>query len=249
MPRGVAARPTQEQKAGCVDAAAGTVENMESVDPREDPHRARSRALTGIVIGGAAVLSIVVSLLFALASRRAPEPLPILGQVPPFSLVASDRAAVSQSDLHGRIWVADFIFTRCSGVCPILTDRMARLQGKLERIEGRSEDTVRLVSFTVDPLHDDPETLQEYAQRFGADARRWVFLTGERHDLYTLIRDGFRLAVVDDAEEAGELITHSDRFVLVDRDLRIRAYYRGTEADAVDQVLRGLQALRAEDRG
>jgi protein SCO1/2 len=222
---------------------------MDSANLSGNRQQVQSRRLTGTLIGGAAVLSIAVSLLFAISSRRGVEPLPILGRVPAFSLIGSDRTTVSEADMRGRIWVADFIFTRCSGVCPILTDRMARLQGKLEGIEADPADAVRLVSFTVDPLHDDPETLQEYAQRFGADERRWIFLTGERANLYSLIRDGFRLAVVDDAEDAAELITHSERFVLVDRDLRIRAYYRGTEADSVDQVLRGVQALRAEVRG
>jgi protein SCO1 len=176
-----------------------------------------------------------------------PPPLPVLGTVPAFALIGSDGAPISSADLRGHIWVADFIFTQCPGVCPRLSEQMAKLQ---QLLPGGTGERLRLVSFSVDPHNDTPEALRAYAHRFHADPRRWLFLTGEHDALYRLIRDGFQLAVAERApEEARDgqgLITHSDRFVLVDDDLRIRAYYHGTDSDVVQQVLRGVAALRAE---
>ena len=111
----------------------------------------------------------------------------------------------------------------------------------------RGDRDVRLVSFRVDPHNDTPEALQAYAGRYGADPQRWTFLTGERDRLYELIGKGFMLAVVerepDGADDSQELITHSDRFVLIDREHRIRGYYHGTERESVDQLLRDLEQL------
>ncbi len=180
-------------------------------------------------------------------TNKGDEPLPVLERVPDFRLVSSNEESISGASFAGKIWVADFIFTRCSGVCPILSARMARIQNALALDE---EDLVHLVSFSVDPNHDTPEVLRAYADRFGAQEGRWTFVTGDRTSLHNLIRDGFRLAVAERAagevQDSDELITHSDRFVLVDRDLRIRAYYRGTEAETVDQILRDIARLRAE---
>jgi len=106
----------------------------------------------------------------------------------------------------------------------------------------------RFVSFSVDPTHDTPEVLREYAGRFSPDAG-WLFVTGERDALYRLIGQGFRLSVAErtpgEGEDSGELITHSDRFVLVDAAGNIRGYYHGIEPESVPALLRDLSALQA----
>jgi protein SCO1/2 len=196
---------------------------------------------------GAVVVVVVAAGLWSLlgsATRSISAQLPVLGEVPRFVLTERSGGTVSDSDLAGEPWVADFIFTQCSGICPILSNRMAELERALRR-EGLA---VRLVSFSVDPARDTPAVLREYADRFGADPGRWLFLTGERAALYRLIGEGFRLSVAERSAEAaaddgGELITHSDRFVLVDGSLRIRGYYHGTEPDAVERVLEDLGRL------
>ena len=172
--------------------------------------------------------------------------LPLMGTVPSFSLVSSSGQPLSQASLSGHIWIADFVFTQCPGMCPLLSAQMAKLQGALAR-QGLE---ARLVSFSVDPANDTPAALQAYAERFHADAARWLFVTGEHDALHRLIGDGFHLAVAeraasDNADGEG-LITHSDRFVLVDADLQIRGYYHGTEEESVQRLLKDVQTLRAD---
>jgi protein SCO1/2 len=176
--------------------------------------------------------------------RPGPE-LPVLGSVPEFALTASSGRPVSQASLAGSVWVADFIFTTCPGMCPVLSAQMARVQQALGQNAGSA---VRLVSFSVDPQTDTPEVLRTYAQRFGADPQRWWFLTGQRDALYALIQNGFHLAVAgrsDNSDNEG-LITHSDRFVLIDRKLQIRGYYHGMDDDDVQRLLHDVETLQRE---
>jgi protein SCO1/2 len=207
----------------------------------------RPRRVNSLAVIGAAVVIAVIGWWVLHHGIATSARLPGLGSVPAFSLTGSDGAPVSAADLRGHIWVADFIFTQCPSVCPTLSAQMAKLQQLLPRDAG---DLLRLVSFSVDPNNDSPEVLRAYAQRFHADPQRWLFLTGKHDALYGLIRDGFHLAVAErspeEARDGQGLITHSDRFVLVDRDLQIRAYYHGTDAEVVEQVLGGIAALRAE---
>jgi protein SCO1/2 len=166
-------------------------------------------------------------------------PLPVLGTVPGFSLTERSGNRVTAADLAGHVWIADFIFTRCPDVCPALTARMARLQDTLP-VAG---DPVRLVSFSVDPMHDTPDVLRAYAARVGA-RDGWLFLTGDRTQLGTLLRDGFRLAYADDGPPASP-ITHSDRLVLVDRDLRIRGYYHGGDENDLQRLGQDARSIHA----
>lgn len=171
--------------------------------------------------------------------------LPVYGSVPSFTLVERSGRRVSASDLAGRVWIADFIFTRCGGVCPALTTTLAALLRRLP-----VDPPVTAVSFTVDPTRDDPETLRRYADRFNADAARWLFLTGEKDALERLVRDGFRLSIAElppgERERSAEPITHSDRFVLVDSQLRIRGYYHGTDPESVAKLERDLARLTGD---
>jgi cytochrome oxidase Cu insertion factor (SCO1/SenC/PrrC family) len=172
-------------------------------------------------------------------------PLAVLGEVPDFSLQERNGGTVGLADLKDHVWVANFVFTHCAGPCPLLTSRMAVLEKRL----GELPD-VRLVSFTVDPERDTPEVLRDYAKSYGA-GERWFFLTGEKPALYELIMDGFKLGIDDgSAVTAGApgpgTITHSVRFVLVDRHGRIRGYYDGTEPGLPDKLLPLVRALRGE---
>jgi protein SCO1/2 len=170
------------------------------VDQAQGRDRRLARGLLWALLGG--VLVVIISLgvlgLQGQMPRYATEndlPPPI-GAVPAFTLRERSGIAVSREDLLGKVWVTDFIFTRCVDECPLVSQRMARLQAAFA-----TKADFRLVSITVDPAHDTPEVLARYAANFGADARRWLFLTGEKTAIYQLIRRGFRLGVVDPSDQ------------------------------------------------
>ncbi len=137
------------------------------------------------------------------------------------------------------MWIADFIFTRCPDVCPILTTRMRDLQRTLDG----SDPPIGLVSISVDPARDTPEVLKQYAAVHGAEPG-WWFLTGDRDAIAGLLRDGFHVAFADDGPATAP-ITHSDRFVLVDRDLHVRGYYHGNDPDDVRRLAADARRLVA----
>src|SRR5262249_61548756 len=112
--------------------------------------------------------------------RRAPPR--VLAPLPPFSLTERHGTTVSAGDLAGRVWVADFVFTRCPDICPVLSTRMASLQETLNGKLAAGDVPVRLVSISVDPLRDTPEALAAYADHYHAGPDR-LFLTGSRHPL------------------------------------------------------------------
>jgi len=152
------------------------------------------------------------------------------GTIPSFALVNQDAAPFGSDQLAGKIWIADFIFTSCPGPCPMISSRMSELQKPLEKTD------VHLVSFTVDPEKDTPEVLRTYAEKLHAQPARWDFLTGARPEIYALVRDGFKLAVSEESDEAG-MPVHSTRVVLVDRHGTIRGYYDALAPDAVTKLL------------
>lgn len=152
------------------------------------------------------------------------------GTLPSFEFVNQDAQPFGTAQLAGKIWIADFIFTTCPGPCPIISTRMSELQKPLEKTD------IHLVSFTVDPEKDTPEVLGAYAEKLHAQPARWDFLTGPRPEIYALLRDGFKLAVSEESDDAG-MPVHSTRVVLVDRHGTIRGYYDALAPDAVTKLL------------
>ena len=128
-------------------------------------------------------------------SWRAGNALPRLWAVPDFTLLERSGQSVTRTDLLGKVWIASVIFTRCVEECPLISSHMARLQDTFA-----AEPDVRLVSITVDPAYDTPEILTRYAQSFAAHPQRWLFLTGDKATIYRLVREGFRLGLMDPDE-------------------------------------------------
>ncbi len=171
----------------------------------------------------------------------ASAPLPVVGQVPDFSLTERNNETVTRDDLRGFVWVADFIFTSCAGPCPELTLRMRSLQESL-----RGEYTnVKLVTFTLDASYDTPKVLRRYAERNHADRDLWWFLTGDDESaIRTLVTDGFLQTVVPASED--NPIIHSTYFVLVDRAGLIRGFYDGLDAASKPRILGDIETLLRE---
>jgi protein SCO1/2 len=168
---------------------------------------------------------------------------PVWGVLPEFNLTNQSAEPYGTRQLEGQPWVADFIFTRCPGRCPMLTREMSRLQTDLR---GRGWDDVMLVSISVDPTNDTPEALTAYATRHSAKLDGWQFLTGTRDGIWSLSVDGFKLPV-EEIEDTGEgPIVHSNRFVLADGQRQIRGYYDAFDEDDRAKLLRDLEIVRAE---
>lgn len=186
----------------------------------------------------------VLALAAALAAgcappRPAPEP---ITTIPDFTLTERDGSQVARADLLGREWVADFVFTRCALYCPRLTARMKELRAKVPA-------DVRFVSFSVDPGHDTPEVLSAYAAKWGIAGRDWLFLTGTKAEIWTLVEKGFLLPVADAPEVEAAPILHSNRFVVVDAEGRMRSAVEAFEPGALERIVADLAALRREREG
>jgi cytochrome oxidase Cu insertion factor (SCO1/SenC/PrrC family) len=172
----------------------------------------------------AALLSGVVLFAVLQGQTLARASLPVYGSIGDFTLTNQDAAAVSLKDLQGRVWVADIIFTRCPGPCLGMTRQMKGIQ---EALPETSQ--ARLVSLTTDPGFDTPAVLKGYAQRFGADPRRWMFLTGAKKEIAKLAMDSLKLTAIEKApaerQSPDDLFVHSTIMVLVDRKARLRGIF------------------------
>ncbi len=176
--------------------------------------------------------------------RIEPDPPPVLRQLPEWRLVDQNGDAFGSGDLAGEVYVASFVFTRCATVCPRLTAEVSRLERRYreEGVEG-----VRLVSFSVDPEHDTPERLRDYAGRRGLDLERWRLVTGDRQDVRSVVVDGFALPMGERIDLAGGLVdvAHAARLVLVDRAGGVRGYY-GSDEVGLDEVFHRTRQILAE---
>ena len=171
--------------------------------------------------------------------------LPIFGKVPEFSFVDQNGKPFSNSDLKGKVWIADFIFTRCQGMCPLITGKMAGLQDKL-----KAQD-IKLVSFSVDPEHDTSEVLSKYAVSHKAISGKWFFITtNQKQTMWDFIMSGFMLGVgestPEDLKQGAEPVMHSSRFVLVDQDGNIRGYYDSEDAEKMEKLAEDAQNVEKE---
>jgi len=153
------------------------------------------------------------------------------GTVPEFTLINQDGRNFGSADLRGKIWIADFVYTTCPGPCPMISNRMSEIQEPLKNTD------VHLVSFSVDPEKDTPQVLQGYAEKLGAEAGRWDFLTGPKSTIYNLSHNGFKLAAIEANEAPEGLPVHSTRMILVDRHREIRGYYDAVEPDAITKLV------------
>ena len=207
-----------------------------------------TRAKIALVVIASLALAIAIVAFRHRAALR--EPLPVLARIDGFSLYDQRGKSVKLSDLGGQVWVADFIFTGCQAACPMLTSRMRSLQRHIEEREGAlgRELPVRLVSFSVDPEVDTPDKLLAYAAKWGADERRWLFLTGSLEEMNRAVTRGMKIPFEKGgADTAAFDVMHGERLVVVDKMGRIRGYF-DTDPEGMARVKDAIEALLA-DRG
>lgn len=166
-------------------------------------------------------------------------------KIGPFSFKDQNGKTITQADVDGKIYVAEYFFTTCGSICPIMNKQMQRVQKAYMR-----ESDLKILSFTVNPEVDTVEQMKRYAVEHGANDDQWHFLTGSKDDLYSLARKSFFVLKPAEAEnlgDAGSDFIHTNNFVLVDRERRIRGYYDGTSTAGVDSLIYDINRLLKED--
>lgn len=178
--------------------------------------------------------------LFLLTACHRSEPLPHLFELPRETRLVTMRGEnVTVGDLAGKVTIYDFIFTRCKGICPLLSQRMAQLTRSI------GDERVAFASISVDPAYDTPAALARYAAAYGGD-QRWMFYTGDRDEIIELSVKGFKLAAGEASPNPDEPILHSTKFVLVDAAGTIRGYYDSNDAAALETLRRDALRLARE---
>lgn len=161
--------------------------------------------------------------------------------ITPFKFTNQDNQTVSDKGLEGKIYIADFFFTRCGSICPKMTSQLTRVQEAFKDNEG-----INILSFSIDPEHDSVEVLKNYADQYKAKSGRWHLLTGDKHAIYHLGEKGFKIPVGEEKEKVTADYFHSSRLILVDRKGRIRGYYNGVSRDDVDKLILEVKVLLQE---
>jgi len=160
------------------------------------------------------------------------EKLPVLGKVLPFTLTDIDNQGFDSSKLNGKVWIASFLFTTCSDVCPVMAKNLASLNRSFELEPG-----IKIVSISVNPEFDTPQRLKEFGERYKAKTSQWYFLTGSRDKIRDVVIHSFKLGSIE------EPIFHSSYFALVDRHGYIRAYFDGTDQGEVNKLFKAAGQL------
>jgi protein SCO1/2 len=161
-----------------------------------------------------------------------------------FSFTNQDGQPIGLKDLKGKVFVAEYFFTTCQTICPRMNDQMQRIQQAF-----KAETNFKILSFTVNPEVDTVEQLKRYAQEHQAIAGKWHFLTGEKTKLYEAARKYFFLLRKSEVENQGDVgsdFIHTNNFVLIDREQRIRGYYDGTNPKEVDKLIRDAKLILQE---
>jgi protein SCO1/2 len=161
-------------------------------------------------------------------------------KIAPFSLTNQNGLTVTEQDYQGKIYIADFFFTTCPTICPIMTDHMVQLQEAL-----KNDPNILLLSHSVTPEIDSVAQLKKYALEKGVADQKWNLVTGDKKQIYQLARKSY-LAVQEDGDGGPFDMIHTENFILVDPEKRIRGFYDGTDPEAIKLLLDDLTILKAE---
>lgn len=201
-------------------------------------------------------LNVLVVLSLIIASCQEKKSLPFLGpkdthlvdgkvdtiyhQIPPFRFLNQDSTWVSEKDMSGKIYVADFFFTSCPTICPKMKTQLLRIYERYA-----SNDQIRILSHSIDPTFDTPIVLKQYAERLQVKAPRWNMLTGDKAAIYKLGEKSYMVTAQEDKNEAGGFV-HSGAFILVDKNRHVRGIYDGTQETEVNHLIEDIEILLKE---
>jgi protein SCO1/2 len=161
-------------------------------------------------------------------------------KIPDFKFLNQDSLWVSQKDMAGKIYVADFFFTTCPTICPKMKTQLLRIYDKFAE-----DDRVRILSHTIDPEYDGVRVLKEYAKKLNITSPRWNLVTGKKSDIYRLGEKSYMVTAQEDANEEGGFV-HSGAFILVDKNRHVRGIYDGTKEEDVNHLIEDMTLLLKE---
>jgi protein SCO1/2 len=161
-------------------------------------------------------------------------------KIPDFKFLNQDSLWISEKDMAGKIYVADFFFTTCPTICPKMKTQLLRIYDKFAE-----DDRVRILSHTIDPEYDGVRVLKEYAKKLNISSPRWNLLTGKKSDIYRLGEKSYMVTAQEDANEVGGFV-HSGAFILVDQDRHVRGIYDGTKEEDVNHLMEDIGLLLKE---
>ncbi|MBK0381158.1 SCO family protein [Mucilaginibacter segetis] len=160
--------------------------------------------------------------------------------IPPFNFINQYGDSITEKSVKGDIYVADFFFTTCPSICPVMHRNMLKIYNDFKNVSD-----FKILSHTIDPKHDSVEVLKKYADKLGVSGNTWWFLQGKKAETYQLGEKNYLIAVKQDDGAAGGYV-HQGWFVLVDKQRRIRGYYDGTDEKQVDKLIADIKTLRTE---
>lgn len=164
--------------------------------------------------------------------------------IPSFTYINQDSVVVTSESMKGKVWIADFFFSTCPTICPIMTKQMQRLQAMTTDLEK----DVQFISFSINPRYDQPTILRRYIKHNGIEAKNWQFLTGDEDKTHELGVNSFLVHVASDEEAPGGY-AHSPAFTLVDKEGIVRGVYVGTDTKEVDRLEKDLRKLLKHEYG
>ncbi|MEY4604112.1 MAG: hypothetical protein RIT43_1404 [Bacteroidota bacterium] len=163
----------------------------------------------------------------------------------PFFYFSDERGKqVTSTDLKGKVWIADFFFTSCRTICPLMTTNLKKLNQSTLDLSKE----IQFISFTIDPDRDSPRVLKRYKKHYGIEAENWIFLTGNEEKTHLLGIENFQIFAGRDEESQGGF-AHSGAFTLVDKEGFVRGVYLGTDPKQVEQLERDVRLLLKEEYG
>jgi protein SCO1 len=199
-------------------------------------------------------LAVLLTVFVLSCIEKKESPLPIFGErdvqngdtvyhkIGPFRFVNQDSQVVTNETFMGKIYVADFFFTSCRTICPIMKTQMHRVYDSIE-----NDPEVLILSHTIDPEYDTVALLRDFADRLGVKSSKWHFVTGNKDSIYNVAQKSYFSIAVEDKSEPDGFI-HSGAFLLVDKEQRIRGKYDGTKEEDVDRLMGDIQRLKNESR-
>ncbi len=161
-------------------------------------------------------------------------------KIPDFKFLNQDSLWISEKDMAGKIYVADFFFTTCPTICPKMKTQLLRIYDKFAE-----EDRVRILSHTIDPEYDGVRVLKDYAKKLNINSPRWNLVTGKKSDIYRLGEKSYMVTAQEDANEEGGFV-HSGAFILVDKNRHVRGIYDGTKEEDVNHLIEDIGVLLKE---